>query len=308
MLSGPLRISLLYLTCLVLFQCKMQDETQRGTLIILDAFPSEFVDPRPILVWLPPGYTPNRKYAVLYMHDGQMLFDSTITWTQQEWKVDETMTRLLQKKKVRETIVVGIHNAGRFRWSEYLPQVVLNQIPDSIQVHIIHHWMQGRVLSDGYLRFITSELKPYIDQHYSTYADVENTFIMGSSMGSIISLYAICMYPEVFSGAACLSTHWPLDVPGFAPLETDFDLPAVFMDYLSEHLPAPDQHRIYFDYGTASLDALYPPYQKHVDTLMKQRGYSVANWLTREFPGEDHSEQAWARRLHIPLEFLLRPE
>jgi enterochelin esterase-like enzyme len=144
-------------------------------------------------------------------------------------------------------------------------------------------------------------LKPYIDKKYSTFADRANTFIAGSSMGGLISMYAICEYPEVFGGAACLSTHWP----GIFQMDNN-PVPGVFFSYMKTHLPDPKTHKLYFDYGTDTLDALYPPLQNQADEIIRARGYHDKNWMTKEFPGEDHSETAWHKRLHIPFEFLLK--
>jgi hypothetical protein len=113
-------------------------------------------------------------------------------------------------------------------------------------------------------------------------------------------MYAICEYPSVFGGAACLSTHWP----GIFEMK-DNPIPAAFANYLKNNLPNPKKHKIYFDYGDRTLDAMYPPLQKKVDEVMLQRGYSDKNWLTRFFPGDDHSEKSWSKRLDVPLVFLL---
>lgn len=155
------------------------------------------------------------------------------------------------------------------------------------------------IRSDDYLKFITEELKPFIDRRYATLPNVESTFIAGSSMGGLISIYAVCEYPEVFGGAACLSTHW---IGIFTDENNPF--PDAFIEYLHQNLPSPAYHRIYFDYGTETLDALYEPYQLRVDQIMISKGYSSANWQTRKFMGEEHSEEAWRKRLHIPITFL----
>jgi enterochelin esterase-like enzyme len=158
-----------------------------------------------------------------------------------------------------------------------------------------------RPRSDNYLKFIVKELKPYIDRHYSVKSDRDNTFIAGSSMGGLISIYALCEYPQVFGGAACLSTHWV----GSFTLQNN-PIPEAFIQYLKRKLPHPNQHKIYFDCGDQTLDALYPSIQQKVDMLMNDKGYNQAYWITNYFPGDDHSEQSWQRRLHIPLTFLFR--
>ena len=83
-------------------------------------------------------------------------------------------------------------------------------------------------------------------------------------------------------------------------------IPAAFYGYLSQNLPTPNNHKIYFDYGNKTLDALYPPLQQEVDKIMIQKGFSINNWMTLFVDGADHSEKSWAARLAIPLEFMLK--
>jgi enterochelin esterase-like enzyme len=118
-------------------------------------------------------------------------------------------------------------------------------------------------------------------------------------MGGLISMYAICEYPDVFGGAACLSTHWP----GIFQVANN-PIPNAFNRYLKMKLPDPKNHKLYFDYGTATLDALYEPLQNEVDQIMQQKGYDAQHWTTQKFEGENHSEMAWQKRLHIPFQFL----
>ncbi|MBI3139029.1 MAG: esterase family protein [Sphingobacteriales bacterium] len=279
-----------------------------GTLKRQENFPSVYVTPRTVDVWLPDGYTFDKKYNVLYMHDGQMLFDSGTTWNKQAWDAEDVIASLLKEKKIKDLILVGIWSNGETRHADYFPQKAFELLTKTEQDSI---YAAGRsngaavfnnhpVQSDKYLQFLIKELKPFIDSVYSTYKDRSHTFIAGSSMGGLISLYAICEYPGIFGGAACLSTHWP----GVFTMEKN-PVPAAFLKYMEKQLPDPATHKIYFDYGTATLDALYPPLQQKADILMKNRGFTSRNWITREFPGEDHSEKAWHKRLHIPLTFLL---
>ena len=286
-----------------------QVKVASGRVQRLENFNSRYVASRNVDIWLPAGYSAGKKYAVLYMHDGQMLFDSTSNWNHQEWCVDETAGMLMKKKKIRACIVIGIWNNGKLRHSEYFPQKPLESLTKSQQDSVYSSTRNGKealfngeVQSDNYLRFIVKELKPFIDSAFSTYKDRSNTFIAGSSMGGLISIYAICEYPEVFGGAACLSTHWPVTLT----LEKN-PVPAAFMNYLKSHLPDPSVHKIYFDHGDQTLDSLYKPFQRQADAIMKERGYTSKNWMSREFPGENHSEKAWAKRLAIPLKFLMKP-
>ena len=304
------------LACLICLSASAQTvHTSSGKVQRFENFPSEFVPARHVDVWLPEGYDENKKYTVLYLHDGQMLFDSSATWNRQEWGVDETLSALMAERKIRETIVVGIWNSGAERYSEYFPQKPFESLtPKEMKIvqKAIPRDRKARkgafkANSDNYLKFLVTELKPFIDSHFSTLRNRQNTLIAGSSMGGLISIYALCEYPQVFGGAACLSTHWP----GIWRLENN-PIPDAFINYLEARLPDPDKyvHSIYFDCGTATLDSLYLPIQQRVDSLMKKREFSAYHEYDRQtqlFPGADHSEKAWRERFSIPASFLLRP-
>lgn len=282
-------------------------EVSAGSVERLPDFPSRFVPARNVDVWLPPGYSSGEKYNVLYMHDGQMLFDAASTWNKQEWGVDETMTQLIKEDAINKTIVVGIWNSGENRHAEYFPQQPYEQLSEEMKAAYEKEnekkkdLFSNTVYSDAYLKFIVEELKPFIDKTYNTNSNRESTFIGGSSMGGLISWYAVAEYPDIFGGAAALSTHWP---GNFATANNP--IPAEFLSYLDKKLPAPGKHKFYFDYGTETLDAIYEPYQLQVDSLMKAKGYSAKNWKTLKFEGADHSENSWKERLRIPLQFLLK--
>jgi hypothetical protein len=122
-------------------------------------------------------------------------------------------------------------------------------------------------------------------------------------MGGLMSMYAMCEYPDVFGGTACLSTHWE----GVEPKE-DNPVAIAILDYMAANLPSPKSHKIYFDYGTETLDAYYPKYAPEVDRILKASGYSKENFLNLKFEGADHSENSWNKRLDIPLTFLLKKQ
>lgn len=280
-----------------------------GKIERIENFESKYITPRNVDIWMPEGYSPSQKYSVLYMHDGQMLFDPESSWNKQAWNVDDVASKLFESHKIEKFIVVGIWNGGETRHSDYFPQkpfeLLSNSQRDTVNAQLKSSHVPitntFRPQSDNYLKFIVKELKPYIDKTYSVYSDKENTYVMGSSMGGLISMYAICEYPKVFGGAACLSTHWP----GTFTLDNN-PIPDAFITYLNKNLPNPKSHKIYFDCGDETLDKLYPEIQKKVDQLMVEKGYNEDNWITKYFPGENHSENAWSKRLHIPLGFLLK--
>jgi predicted alpha/beta superfamily hydrolase len=278
-----------------------------GKIDKYENFQSKYVTERNVEVWLPDGYSPKNKYAVVYMHDGQMLFDASTSWNQQSWDVDDVAAKLIQEGKVQNFIVVGIWNGGKTRHADYFPQKPYESLTQEQRDFIIKQLQSlgntevFKPVSDNYLKFMVTELKPFIDKKYSVYTDRKHTFIAGSSMGGLISMYAICEYPKIFGGAACLSTHWP----GTFSLENN-PIPDAFVNYLKTNLPDPKTHKIYFDYGDQTLDAMYAPLQKKANDAMKSKGFSDKNWITKFFPGDDHSEKSWNRRLHFPLEFLLK--
>jgi len=273
-----------------------------GKLLRIEAMPSKYITPRPVDIWLPDTYDKEKKYRVLYMHDGQMLFDANATWNKQEWKVDEWMTTLSKENSIEDVIVVGIHNIPEERWQDLYPQKSFYYLPEEDQKNINDiSGNRGFVLNgDNYLRFLTKELKPYIDTHFSTYIDRDNTYVMGSSMGGLMSMYAYSEYPEVFSRAACLSTHWV----GALPKE-DNPFPDVIFKYMEDNLPSSGDNKIYFDYGNLTLDAHYTQYAPRVDEILKMKGYTEVNSRNLFFEGTNHSENAWNKRLDKPLLFLL---
>lgn len=278
-----------------------------GKIERIENFESKYVTPRNIDIWLPEGYAASEKYPVLYMHDGQMLYDPESSWNKQAWNIDDVAAELFTTDKVRKFIVVGIWNGGETRHPDYFPQkpfLSLSKIEkDTVTAQLKRASMDISGIfspqSDNYLKFMVEELKPYIDQKYSVYTNRKNTYVAGSSMGGLISMYAICEYPKLFGGAACLSTHWI----GTFTAENN-PIPDAFLKYLKQNLPNPKKHQIYFDCGDETLDSFYPEIQKKVDQIMIEKGYDQSNWLTKYFPGENHSENAWNKRLNIPLEFL----
>jgi predicted alpha/beta superfamily hydrolase len=277
-----------------------------GTIQRFENFPSKFVAARNVDVWLPENYSSKKKYAVLYMHDGAALFDSSLAFNHQEWGVDETVSNLLKEKKIKDVIVVGIWNVPTYRFANYFPQKVIDSIDEPARTAIITKQIKLIPDADKYLMFIVTELKPFIDSAYSAKKDVNNTFIMGSSMGGLISAYALCEYPNVFGGAACLSIHTPLAAFELMNEHTDKEAASKFRNYLSAHLPKANTRKIYFDYGDKDFDSSYQIYQTKVDTVMKQKGWVKKFWRSKYFPGAGHNEKSWAKRLEIPLLFLLK--
>lgn len=265
-----------------------------GTLLRHEAFASRHVASRNVDVWLPPDYedAPARRYPVLYMHDGQNLFDPASSYGGIEWGIDETMSRLIDERSVRAAIVVGIWNTPA-RFQEYMPQKAVAGPTVATGVDGFPPIATPDLRSDAYLRFLVEELKPFIDSEYRTRPGRNDTAVIGSSMGGLISLYAIAEYPGVYGAAGGVSTHWPAG-------------DGAMVDWFAAHLPDPRTHRLYFDHGTATLDATYAPYQAQMDAALRAAGYRTERlWITRRFDGAAHDERAWGARVEVPLRFLL---
>jgi pimeloyl-ACP methyl ester carboxylesterase len=287
-----------------------------GSLVDLGDFSSSHPQllPHRVSVWLPPGYDRerSRRHRVLYMHDGQNLFDSRTAFGGVPWGVDEALAALMALGDVPPTLVVAVWNTPQ-RWYEYAPEAALRLMPPELReaADAAVTLPGADLVGDAYVRFIAEELKPQIDQRFRTLPSRADTFIAGSSMGGLASLYALCRHPEVFGGAGCLSTHWPVtriagihDNPG-AP--TMIALAAAVLGWFDTRLPRAGAHRLYFDHGTQGLDRLYAPYQSRMDAIGAAKGYVAGqDWLSITAEGADHNESAWNARLPGALRFLLK--
>lgn len=288
----------------------------QGRIDRLHYFPSTFVTARNVDVWLPSNYNPEKKYGVIYLHDGQNLFDGNSTWNHQEWGIDETMSAYQNQ----DYIVVGIWNDGVNRHSNYFPQKVYESLTDKEKAAIMEAKRQNQsdvfrnpINSDDYLKFIVYELRPFINNTYNTYKDAAHTVIGGSSMGGLISMYGICEYPGVFGTAACFSTHWP----GIFEMKNN-PIPDAMVRYFKKNMPNRINHKILFTHGTEGLDALYGPTQKCIDQIMTKSGYEMdkylvdgtflpGNWKTQIDQGIGHEESTWQKQFKDNAAFLLTP-
>jgi enterochelin esterase-like enzyme len=288
---------------------KVLDE---GRFVTHDNFISRYAVSRRVVVWLPPGYdrdaVKNTRHAVLYMHDGQNLFDPQLAMHGQPWAADKKIAALMRSKKMKSTIVVGIDNSP-YRSREYAPVAAVATL--SKPTIEAAKYDTEPLLSDGYLNFLALELKPFIDRVYRTLPDAANTATMGASMGGLISLYALIKFPAVFGAAGCMSTHWPFatarELVGPPPSPAGAEIAENFMQWLQKNLPRAGKNKLYFDHGTINLDALYAPYQQRVDAMLKAQGYRAGeDWITVVEPGADHNETAWRGRLDVPLQLFFK--
>lgn len=267
-----------------------------GTLKVCQGVYSPQLDNRrDLLVYLPPSYGRNdQRCPVIYMHDGQNLFDAATSYAG-EWQVDETLESL--STEGIEAVVVGIPNidAGQpgSRLDEYSP----------FKGTALRAGRGGR--GDLYLAFICETIKPLIDAYFHTLPDRAHTGIMGSSMGGLISLYAFFSRSAVFGCAGVMS-------PAFWFTAND----AIYA-YVRGAAFVPG--RLYMDIGTQELGAIPPENRGGVTSdlyltdarrmadLLVEKGYRTGrDLLYIEEEGAFHHESAWARRLPDALRFLLK--
>ena len=279
-----------------------------GRLIEMPEVASAHVGSRNVTIWLPPGYDEGiDRHPVLYMHDGQNLFDPAKA-NFGEWGIDEHLTRLVANGQVRAPIIVGVWNTP-LRLREYVPADLITALPAEIRDTLLTMY-GGEPLSDGYLRFLVEELKPAIDRDYRTLAGRDDTMISGSSMGGLISLYAMMKHPDVFGAAACLSTHWPLRLERLdeaALAQWRETVVQTWTRVVADGLPDPATHRLYFDRGDETLDQFYAFFQSRIDDTVRAAGWGPDRFQTLVFPGAEHNEKSWNSRLDVPLTFLLPP-
>ena len=241
---------------------------------------------RDVLVYLPPGYQrfSSRRYPVLYLHDGQNVFDAATSFAGVEWGVDETAERLIGQELIEPLIIVAVANLGEERIHEYAPT------PGVIDGKAKRK-KRSRGLARLYGAFLIEELKPYIDKKYRTKRDAEFTGLGGSSLGGLVTLAIGILYPEAFQRLIVMSPSIWWD---------DFSIYRL-VDTIAEKPPL----KIWLDTGTAE------PGWEHGRELrdrLVDKGWRLFNDLAYfEIEGADHSERAWAERVDPALRFLFPP-
>lgn len=244
--------------------------TVTGTVVVRRGVYSPQLDnQRDVLVYLPPTYPArDRTYPVVYMQDGQNLFDAATAFGGQEWGVDEILQTL--STEGREAIVVGLPHGEAARIAEYNPLPARG----------------GR--GEAYLAFLVETVKPLIDAAFRTQPERESTVLAGSSMGGLISFYGYFRHPAVFGAAIAMS-------PAFWYVGRNL------YQYVAATPPAPG--RLYLDRGTTERGGA-----RRMAEHLRALGYTETTQLRYvEEEGGEHTEAAWARRLPDALRFVLAP-
>ncbi|MEH0153822.1 alpha/beta hydrolase-fold protein [Limibacter armeniacum] len=231
------------------------------------------LQPRDLIVWLPPNYDDEegKNYPVLYMHDGQNIFDPNTASFKVDWRVDETADSLIRRELIEPIIIVGIYNTTD-RSKEYIP---------------------GKK-GTAYMDFVVNTVKPMIDEKYRTLPDREHTATGGSSAGGIISFMLMWEYNEVFSKAICMS-------PAFKIQDIDF------VDDVLDYTGPQKDIKVYIDNGGVELEEKLQPGVDEMLKALKSKGYKEGeDFWWRHDPKAKHFESAWAKRMPDALEVLFR--
>jgi enterochelin esterase-like enzyme len=262
-----------------------------GRLVYWTDVRSSYLRPtRHVEIWLPPGYdtAASTRYPVLYMSDGQNLFDPRIANTGVDWGVDEAVVRLVQRGVIPPIIVVGVWNSAE-RGREYSP------------------WHGA----PNYARFLIEELMPRVNREFRTLTGPRHTAVMGSSMGGLLSFYLVAHHHDVFGACGCISTGFPLSpamveryFPGVVTAPRPDTTPYIIRD-IASGMTLPRGTRYWFDFGTLGLDSTFGPSHRAVRAwLLKQRLVEGRDFVVRRYEGADHNEASWRARLEDPLTFL----
>ena len=259
-----------------------------------------------LTIWLPPGYERGqRRYPVLYMHDGHNLFDPAKSNFNKVWAADKAMLAAMRTGRVEPHIIIGIWAPGPDRYRQYLPRSIHEPATGTVRA-AMDAITGGPVVSEAYQDWIAGPLKQWVDANFRTRPGRNDTAIVGSSMGGLMSCYAFLERPAVFGRAGCISSHWPAADPR-AVGEANPDLIALWDQWFAARLGQPDGRRLWLDHGTATLDAFYAPYQTAIDARIAASGWQRGrDWESRVYPGAEHEENAWAARLPEVLGWLLR--
>ena len=266
------------------FRFSMRKHTFTGNIKRHRAFPSRILgNRRDVLVYLPPGYRrfSRKRYPVLYLHDGQNVFDAATSFSGVEWGVDETAERLIRQKLIEPLIIVAIANTGEERVHEYAPTRGVIDAKAKRK-------KRSRGLARLYGAFLMDELKLYIDRKYRTKPGAEFTGLGGSSLGGLVTLAIGILYPRAFSRLIVMSPSIWWD---------DFAIYRL-VDSIEQKPPL----KIWLDTGTAE-----PGWEqaRELRNRLVEKGWRLFDDIQYlEAKGAGHSEAAWAARIDPALRFL----
>ena len=259
-----------------------------------------------LTIWLPPGYTTGRRaYPVLYMHDGQNLFDPAMSAFNKVWAADRAMLQCARAGLIAPHIIVGVWAPDYDRSRQYLPNWIAQHAPDPLGRHLTAR-AGNTILSDAYVAWLSGPLKACVDRSFRTRPGAADTAMIGSSMGGLISCYALARQPSVFGRVAALSPHWPVMLPPLVD-DTQAALMDLWDQWMQSQLGAPGARRLWIDRGNEYLDAAYAPYHARATERLQTLGWTLgSDFESRIYPAASHNEDHWRTRLSDVLTWLLR--
>jgi predicted alpha/beta superfamily hydrolase len=249
-----------------------------GQLHKHEQFRSRFLrNQRDLIVYVPPGYDeqPQRRFPVLYLHDGQNLFDRATAFGGQDWNVHGAADYLIQSGSLEPILIVGIYNTGKSRIQEYTP----SKAPKL-----------GGGRADRYGKFLLQEVMPFIQNEYRAQTGPQVTGIGGSSLGGLVSLYFGLKYPQTFGKIAALSPSvwWNQ---------------RIILRFAASATPQPRPH-IWLDIGTREGPKIVPDVEQFRDVLVKKGWRENQDLHYERVEGGEHNETSWSQRIGRVLAFL----
>ena len=242
-------------------------------------------------VWLPKDLSATT--PVLVMHDGRNIFDENDSFTGKTWEVLPAIRDEVRGQKPVVIAVWGLSDLTRLR--ELAPQKILDrhqEIWDTMPADYADS--PGESMGDAYVSLIADAILPFVADKHGLILDPSRTAVMGSSMGGLMSLYAMSQRPEVFGTAICFSTHWPFGGEDM-------------VNELTDLLPNSSNHRVWTDTGTIELDQHYGPFHELATERLKSKGYVEPDSLVAAvYPNTGHHESYWSRRVADALNWWLR--
>ena len=273
------------------------DSVGFGSLETWQGFEFGELLPRNVSVWRPPTpfWDGKRPLPVWYFHDGQNLWDPRRGYGGQTWNLDSLMEFALSRGLMEPCLIVSLDNSPQ-RFRDYLPPPCLVGLDQGCR-DTLQKERPGTALGQTYAHWMADVLQPWLTMQYPVDTHPTSHYLMGASMGGLISSYTAALRPDRFGGAACLSTHWPLSLQ-----RNLLEMSLPYRTWLAERLsgslaPGKTLHSLYMDHGDQTLDAFYPVHQRAFDSTLQKRGLAAGfRYRSEAIAGAAHTEKDWSQR------------
>jgi len=273
------------------------DSVGFGSLETWQGFEFGELLPRNVSVWRPPTpfWDGKRPLPVWYFHDGQNLWDPRRGYGGQTWNLDSLMEFALSRGLMEPCLIVSLDNSPQ-RFRDYLPPPCLVGLDKACR-DTLQKERPGTALGQTYAHWMADVLQPWLTMQYPVDTHPTSHYLMGASMGGLISSYTAALRPDRFGGAACLSTHWPLSLQ-----KNRLEMSLPYRTWLADRLSGSSAsgnalHSLYMDHGDQTLDAFYPVHQRAFDSTLQKRGLPAGfRYRSEAIAGAAHTEKDWSQR------------